>query len=91
MGSDNVILIDKYIDIYDEDGSLRICLGPEDTKPPEPNETLDIAEHRRNEFALESVFYEYLPCYFPTMVFVNDGVPDLLSVPPHFLLVWLLP
>ena len=45
LGKNDFLFIDKYIDIHDEDGTLLICLGPENTKPNTDNSKLEVTEH----------------------------------------------
>ena len=44
LGKQDFVIIDKYLDIYDDDGTLLICLGPENTRPNTENSKLEVTD-----------------------------------------------
>lgn len=52
LGKSDFILIDKHIDIFDEDGSLLICLDDNDTKPL-GEKILDVTDHGQAHYRIE--------------------------------------
>ena len=44
LGKQDYVIIDKYIEIYDDDGTLCICLGPENTRPNTENSKLEVED-----------------------------------------------
>ena len=52
QGKPDVVIIDKYIDIYDDDGTLLICLGPENTRPDTENSKLEVNDHGDSTYSV---------------------------------------